>query len=320
MPEKMYKKYVGIDVSKQRLDVCVRPSDKIFAVENESIGFKLLLKTLKADEDELLVIVESTGGYESAVVLALQAAGFAVSVVNPRQVRHFAKALGYLAKTDKIDARILAHFGEAVQPKVSIMLSKTERELAEKVDRRRQLLDMITMEKNRLGSASSEEKQIKKTIKFLEKQLEDLEKRMREVVSKNAAWSAKQEQLCSVKGVGEVTAISLIADLPELGHVSHKEIAALVGVAPLNRDSGTLQGQRHIWGGRCALRKQLYMATLVGVRFNPVLKDFYQKLCLAGKKKKVALVACMRKLLTILNAMIKNGTKWGEHTVAEQTA
>lgn len=319
MTENKYEDYVGIDVSKAYLDVCIRSSGEELRVENNSEGFKAIKAILKK-KTRYLVVAEATGGYEAEVCLFLQKAGLEVAIVNPRRVRDFAKAIGYLAKTDKLDAKVLSHFGEAIVPRAQKHESKNTRELSEKVERRRQLVEMITMEKNRYKSARSEKKSIEKTIKFLEKQLEELEEEIKAEISKDEGLASKSELLRSVKGVGEVTAVALIADLPELGQVGPKEIAALVGVAPLNRDSGQYQGQRHIWGGRAPIRKQLYMATLVGVRFNPVLKEYYKRLCQSGKKKKVALVACMRKLLVILNAMMKNNTRWGEYKVVEQLA
>lgn len=310
MSKNDYVNYIGIDISKRNMDVCVRSTGEVFRVTNDVSGFKALKKNILFYKGALIAM-EATGGYESEVVFFLQKIGFAVAVINPRQVRNFGKAVGKLAKTDRIDAGIIAHFAEAIKPEPKKVASQEEKGLSEAQQRRRQLVDMMTMEKNRLAKAKgSMNKYILKTLKFLEKQLVEIEKELAQQISKNADWVAQKKLLCSVKGVGEVTATALIAGLPELGKVTHKEIAALVGVAPLNKDSGNYQGKRCIWGGRAEIRTSLYMATLVAVKFNPPLKRFYEKLSLKGKKKKIALVACMRKLLTILNAMIKNGTPW----------
>jgi transposase len=310
MSKNEYKDYVGIDVCKRYLDVCIRSSGEYFRAENNAGGFQVIQERL-AGYLPCLLIVESTGGYEVDMVRTLQKEGLSVSVINPRQARDFAKALGRLAKTDKIDAGVLAHFGEAVKPAAKEISSDDQESLGALAQRRRQLVDMLTVEKNRLSRAhGSVSKPIKKSIEFLNKQLKDVEKQLAEHVKSDEEWSRKAEVLESIRGVGQVIAVTLIADLPELGKVSHKEIAALAGLAPLNRDSGFMQGKRSIWGGRATVRTALYMGALVAVRFNPILKAFYEKLCQAGKQKKVALIACARKLLTIMNSMIKNNTKW----------
>jgi transposase len=319
MTDISFKTYVGVDVSKKRLDICIHNHNQSFSVENTLVGWGELRKQLLPyGVSECLVLAESTGGYEQAMVVALQKAKFSVAVVNPRRVREFARALGYAAKTDGIDAKVIAHFGSTVNPKPQEMFNEKAEEMKETVERRRQLSDMLTMEKNRLATARTTNKGIKKHIDYIEKQLKQMDDKLSKLVDTDKNLSDKKEQLCSVKGVGAVTATTLIAELPELGEVSHKEIAALVGVAPMNRDSGTMKGERHISGGRASVRKALYMATLVGVRYNPVLKEHYEKLCGAGKKSKVALVACMRKLLTILNAMVKNKTSWGCYKQLEE--
>jgi len=313
MSQNRYKDYVGIDVCKRYLDVCVGSSGEYFRVENNADGFKVIQERL-ADYSPCLLIAESTGGYESEMVRVLQKKGFSVAVINPRQARDFAKALGRLAKTDKIDAGVLAHFGEALKPAAKAISSEDEESLSALAQRRRQLVDMLTVEKNRLRQAhGSIDKSIKKSVDFLKKQLKDVEKQLAEQVKNDEEWSRKTEVLESIRGVGRVIAVTLVADLPELGKVSHKEIAALAGLAPLNRDSGSMQGQRSIWGGRATVRTALYMGALVAVRFNPVLKAFYEKLCQAGKKKKVALIACAHKLLTIMNSMVKHDTKWRQN-------
>ena len=320
MSKKEYQGYIGIDVSKNTLDAYVRQTGEIFSVENAVKGFKEIKKRLSLYKSSLIA-VEATGGYELALVCALQKAGFCVAVVNPRQVRDFAKATGKLAKTDKIDAQTLAHFAKAIEPQEKEKSNEEELEFKAKRQRRSQLVDMLVAEKNRLGQASAGTKNsIKKTIKFLEEQIAGVEKCLCEAIENNERWSAKNKLLQSVKGVGENTSTVLIATLPELGNISHKEISALVGLAPFNRDSGNCKGLRSIWGGRAEVRRSLYMATLVAVRFNAPIKAFYERLCLAGKKKKVALIACMRKLLVTLNAMIKNNTPWqpkiGEKNIA----
>lgn len=318
MSENTYKNYVGIDVSKKHLDVCVHATKEHFRTTNDDSGFREIKKRL-SPYSPCLLIAEATGGFEADLVRTLQKKHFSCAVVNPRQVRDFAKALGRLAKTDKIDASVLAHFGEVVKPSPKAMVKAEEQTLSDTQQRRRQLVDMITMEKNRCDKASGHvRKQIKKTIDFLEKQLKEVDKNLADQVSENEAWQTKMELLKSIKGVGQVIALTLVSDLPELGQVSRQEIAALVGVAPFNRDSGSRQGRKEIGGGRANVRTALYMGTLVAVRYNPPLKSFYEKLCKAGKKKKVALIACLRKLLVIMNTMIKNNTPWQPHLVESQ--
>ena len=313
------KNYVGIDVSKKHLDVCVRSTGEYFRVENNAEGFKQIKKQLRA-YTPCLLIAEASGSYERELVRGMQKLGFDIAVVNPRQVRDFAKALGRLAKTDKIDAGIIAHFGEVTQPKVEAIVAPEGQALSDCQQRRRQLVDMLTMEKNRYAkSGESVRKQIKKTIDFLDKQLKEIEKNLKDRVDENEALRNQVELLKSVDGVGEVTALSFVIDLPELGKVSRKEIAALVGVAPFNKDSGNMKGVREIWGGRANVRTALYMATLVATHHNSIIKTHYEKLCRAGKKKKVAIIACARKLLVMMNAMVKNNTTWGAN-LSENTA
>lgn len=315
MQEKIYQDYIGIDVSKNKLDVCILSTGECFQVDNTSTGHQLLIKRLSPQANSL-VVIKATGGYEQSVVQALQQAAFTLAVVNPRQVRDFAKALGHLAKTDKLDAYVLARFAEAIKPQASAPVSQSRHELQQKQQRRKQLVDMLALEKNRLAQATGRVKEhIKDSINFLEKQLKALEKELFTSIAADKELSAKESLLCSVKGVGKVTALTLITQLPELGHLNQRQIAALAGVAPFNRDSGQWRGQRTIWGGRSTVRTALYMSALVATQFNPVIKKYYERLCAAGKKKKVALVACMRKLLVILNAMVKNNTLWKEATV-----
>lgn len=315
MQEKIYQDYIGIDVSKNKLDVCILSTGECFQVDNTSTGHQLFIKRLSPQANSL-VVIKATGGYEQSVVQALQQAAFTLAVVNPRQVRDFAKALGHLAKTDKLDAYVLARFAQAIKPQASAPVSQSRHELQQKQQRRKQLVDMLTLEKNRLAQATGRVKEhIKDSINFLEKQLKALEKELFTSIAADKELSAKESLLCSVKGVGKVTALTLITQLPELGHLNQRQIAALAGVAPFNRDSGQWRGQRTIWGGRSTVRTALYMSALVATQFNPVIKKYYERLCAAGKKKKVALVACMRKLLVILNAMVKNNTLWKEATV-----
>ncbi len=304
--------FIGIDVSKKRLDVATWPEKTTWSVDNSDDGVCELVKMLSGLELEL-VVLEATGGYERLVATSLLAAGLAVAVVNPRQVRDFAKAIGHLAKTDRIDSLVLARFGEAVRPECRPQPDSEHRKAEERLSRRRQLVEMRTQELNRLKMVDGEvAKDIREHIKWLEKRISDIEGDLDRWLESRAA--RKLEVLQSAKGVGIGTARSLVIDLPELGTMNRKKIAALVGYAPLNRDSGPRTGRRAIWGGRGHVRAALYMATLSAVRYNPVLRSMYKRLVDAGKKKKVALVACARKLLTILNSMVKHDTLWN-HSV-----
>lgn len=250
MPKKRYQDYIGIDVSKRTLDICIRSSGEYFQIENQEKAFKSLIKKCKTLTN-CLIVLEATGGYERCVVEKLHENGIAVAIVNPRQVRDFARALGRLAKTDRLDASLLAHYGEVVEPTATCVVEITQADLTEKQQRRKQLVDMITMEKNRLLQArGSVRDHIKRSIKFLEKQLEVIEKEVAEMIANDEGLRAKKGLLRTMKGIGEVTAITLMTELPELGHINQREIAALVGVAPYNRDSGTWRGARSISGGR----------------------------------------------------------------------
>lgn len=302
--------FVGIDVSKDRLDVAVRPEGRRWEVINDEKGIRLLVGSLKDLRPEL-IIAEATGGLEIPLVSALAEAELPIVVVNPRQVRDFAKAVGQLAKTDKIDAEVLAHFGEAIRPEVRPVKSRQLQDLSALVSRRRQLVDMLTMEKNRLASAPKEtRKDITAHIAWLEKRLKDVDGNLSRTVKSCPVWREKDEIMRSVPGVGPVFSNTLLANVPELGELNRRQIASLIGVAPLNRDSGQYSGTRMVWGGRANVRSVLYMATVAAMRWNPVIKSFYQRLIGAGKKFKVAITACMRKLLTIINAMVKSGTMW----------
>lgn len=303
----MTKRFVGIDVAKASLTVAVRPALSSFVFPNTPGGRKNLAATLRK-LSPALVVLEATGGWEREVVETLEEAGLPVRVVNPRQVRDFAKAVGKLAKTDRIDAAILAWFAEATQPEPRPLPDEETHKLADLLARRKQLQDMLTAEKNRLRRAPSHLRpDIEEHIKWLEEKLQELEGKIEEKI---AVFAEKRRILMSVPGVGPVTSAVLLGCLPELGKLSGKEIAALAGVAPFNRDSGEHRGRRAVWGGRKEVRAALYMAAVTAVRCNPVLRGFYQRLLAAGKPVKVALVACMRKLLVILNAMVKRGTTW----------
>jgi len=309
MSKIIYKEHAGIDVSKTMLDICIRSTGEFFQVPNAETGWKQLVKRLSPLD--CLIVMEATGGYEQACLHELQKSGLAAAVVNPRQARDFAKATGHLAKTDRIDAKVLAHFSEAISPEPKSPISTEHEELQQMQQRRRQLVEMLTKEKNRLHMAGKRMgKHIEESIKFIKKQMEALDQEIVAAINGDQSLSEKARLLETVKGIGKVTGILLVTGLPELGQINRKEIAALVGVAPLNRDSGSMQGKRGIWGGRASVRSAIYMATLSAVRYNPQIKRFYKRLYAAGKPTKVALIACMRKLLTVMNAMIKHGTSW----------
>lgn len=302
--------FVGVDVSKAQLDLAVRPSDESVTLPNDPRGIEeavTRMRTLKP----VLIVLEATGGLERPVVRALVAAAVPVIVVNPRQVRDFARATGQLAKTDRLDARVLARFAEVVRPALRLPLDPLTEELGALLARRRQLLEMLTAEKNRLHTAPKRvQKRITAHITWLTTELERVDTDLDEAIQQSPVWREQEDLLRSVPGIGPVLSRTLLAELPELGRLNRKQIAALVGVAPLNRDSGALRGRRTIWGGRASVRAALYMATLTATKWNPVIRAAYQRLRTAGKAPKVALVACMRKLLTILNAMMKHQCRW----------
>ncbi len=300
----------GIDVSKRRLDVRLLPGRQAFSVANDPEGIDELVRRFEEARPEL-VVLEATGRYERPVAAAIAALGIAVAVVNPRQARDFAKATGKLAKTDKIDAEVLARFASAVGPEPSVLPDEEAQALQAILARRRQILEMLVAEKNRLQTASEVvAKRVRAHVKWLEKELLRTDRDLDEAIRESETWSRNEGLLRSVPGVGPVLARTLLAELPELGALAPKRLSALVGIAPFNRDSGTLRGKREVWGGRAPVRAALYMGTLVATRHNPVLKEFYGRLLGAGKPKKVALVACMRKLLTILSAMMRDGVPW----------
>jgi len=304
------KKWVGIDVSGSELVVGVYPSAEISSFSNEQLGVDKLIKFVKVIAPALIVL-EATGGIETLVATELYNAGMPVRIVNPRQVRDFAKSLGMLAKTDAIDAVVIARYGEAVKPQARPMASEEEIALKELTARRRQLIDMLVQEKNRYSRAGKNIKpEIEKHIKWLEKRLKDMDTDLSEAVKNSPRCAEKENILRSVPGVGRVLSATLLADMPELGSLNRREIAALAGVAPFNRDSGMFRGHRTVWGGRGKVRRMLYMGVISAIRSNSVIKAFYQRLIGNGKKPKVALTACMRKLLVILNAMIKHKQVW----------
>lgn len=308
--------WVGIDVSKGNLDVAVHERRETRRFENSGSGHDELKGYLLALAPTL-VALEATGGFEVEVVALLASEGLPVVVVNPRQVRDFAKATGHLAKTDRLDAAVLAHFAAAVKPEVRPVKDGDARALQAFVTRRRQLTEMLVMEKNRKTAAPKDLRpSIDRHIGWLERELKQVDTDLGDTIRKSPAWREQETLFRSVPGIGPVIARQLLANLPELGRISRKEIAALVGVAPMNRDSGMMQGRRAIWGGRPQIRKVLYMGTLNGVRNNPVLKQLYERLVARGKPKKVALVACMRKLLCILNAIARDAKPWSLHAAA----
>ena len=307
-------RFVGIDVSKAQLDVAVRPTGKRWTLPYNQTGIEGLIPQI-VDLEPALVLLEATGGLELPLVAALAAAALPVVVVNPRQVRDFAKATGTLAKTDTLDAGVLAHFADAVRPEVRPLKDAETQVLNSLTARRRQVMTMLVSEKNRLGSAiGAVSPRIEAHIAWLEQELSDLDKGLRQTLRRSPVWREKDDLLRTVPGVGEQLSLTLLAHLPELSTLNRRQIAALVGVAPYNRDSGALRGKRAVWGGRSRVRAVLYMGALVASRHNPAIRDFYQRLLEAGKPKKVALVASMRKLLVILNGMLKHGSSWCDMT------
>lgn len=302
--------FIGIDVARDSLEVASRPAGEHWQVGNDSASIAELLPRVRA-LGPTLIVLEATGGLELPLLAALGSAGLPVVAVNPRQVRDFAKAIGKLAKTDAIDAQVLAHFADAVRPAVRPLPDAATQALGALVTRRRQLVEMLTAEENRRKTAPPAIRaDIQAHIAWLRKRLKGVDKELSQAVRTSPLWREQEDMLRSVPGIGPVVSVTLLADLPELGTLGRKQIAALVGLAPLNRDSGTWRGKRTIWGGRATVRAALYMAALVGSRRNPVLRALYTRLLAAGKTKKLALTACMRKLLTILNALLKHRTRW----------
>ncbi len=310
------KIYAGIDVSKARLDVCLLPGGESFVVPNDEEGLDELLGRLE-ELHPTLVVLEASGGFERPVAAALAAAGIAVAVLNPRQTRDFARAMGRLAKTDALDANTLARFAQAIRPTPKVLPDAQAEEFCAILARRRQIISMMSAERNRLGTTTSQamSKRIRAHIRWLEKELTRIDRDLDETIEANPTFKENEALLKSVPGVGPVLCRTLLAELPELGLLSPRELSALVGVAPLNRDSGLFRGRRSIWGGRARVREALYMGALVATRHNLVIRAFYQRLLAAGTPKQVALVACMHALLTILTAMLRDGVPWRQAAV-----
>lgn len=302
--------FIGIDVAKARLDVAIRPTGCQWQAEHTEKGVQEVVEQI-SELNPALVLLEASGGLEVPVVAALAIANLPVVVVNPRQVRDFARATGKLAKTDALDAHVLAHFAEAIRPASRSIPDSETQALNALVTRRNQVMNMLVAEKNRLRTSRPLVSQrIQVHIDWLKQELDEIDRELKGMLHNSPVWREKENLLRTVPGVGPQLAVSILAYLPELGTLNRKRIAALVGVAPFNRDSGTLRGKRTVWGGRSRIRASLYMAALVASRHNPVISAFYQRLLDAGKAKKVALTACMRKLLVILNAMLKNHSPW----------
>ena len=303
--------YVGIDLSKTHLDLAVHATGEPWRVLYDADGIKQVVTQLLAVAPTLIVL-EATGGLEARLVSALAAAQLPVAVVNPRQVRAFAHAAGILAKTDRLDAQVLAHFAAAMQPTPRPRPDAATQQLSAILTRRQQVVDMLTAETNRLHQQANLalQKRVRAHITWLTQELKRTEKELAQLIRQSPAWRAQDDLLQSAKGVGPVLSHTMLAEVPELGRLNHKQMASLIGVAPLNHDSGKHRGRRRIWGGRARVRAVLYMGTLSATKWNPVIKAFYERLLKAGKEKKVALTACMHKLLTILNAMVQHQTKW----------
>jgi transposase len=302
--------FIGIDVSKERLDVAVRPGDESFSLKNDDEGVAELVRRLGALQCER-VVLEATGGYERLATASLQDAGLPVVVANPANVRAFAKAIGQLAKTDRLDAILIARFAEAIRPELRPLPDAAARDLRDLLARRRQIIEMIVAERARQVAVSKRiREEIREHIQFMAKQLKQVDRDIDEQIQQSPSWRKKEDLLRTMKAVGPVLSRSFIALLPELGTLSHKQIASLVGLAPHSRDSGASRGRRAIWGGRAALRSVLYMATITAIRCNPQIKTFFTRLKAAGKPPKVAITACMRKMLTILNAIARSEKPW----------
>lgn len=303
--------FIGIDVSKLQLDVHAHLSGTRSAYGNDEVGLEQLIRRLR-EQDVQLIVLEASGGYERVAAALLTQAGFQVAVVNPRQVRSFAIATGVLAKTDAVDARVIAHFAATIRPAARPIADEQLQLLDELLGRRRQLMGMVVMEKNRLLQARDRRvrRDIKSHIEILEKRIRGCDGELQQLIQASPVWRAQEDLLRSFNGIGPVSARTLLIELPELGRLNRKQIAALVGVAPISDDSGTRRGHRFIRGGRAQVRTAIYMATVTAVRSNPYIREFYQRLTAAGKPGKVALTACMRKMLTILNAMARTQTRW----------
>lgn len=301
----------GIDVSQATLDVAVYPTGEHWQTSNDEVGIGELVERLSALQPGLIVL-EASGGYETPVLATLGSAGLPVVAVNPRQVRDFARSTGRLAKTDALDAQVLAHFAAVVQPEVRPLPDAATRELSALLARRRQLVAMRTAEGNRLGRAlEAVRPEIREHLRYLDKRIRELDRELHDRLRRSPLWRAKDDLLRSIPGVGPVLSTTLLAEVPELGTLGHKQLAALVGVAPLNRDSGRMRGRRSVWGGRAHVRAVLYMAATTAIRHNPACKALYERLTHTGKPHQVAIIACMHKLLRICNAILRNNTVWG---------
>lgn len=305
---------IGIDISKETLDIAILPTSERWSCQADEEGLKELAQKLRS-YNPVRIVVEATGGYEANVVIGL--ADLPVIVMNPRKVRDFAKAIGVLAKTDRIDALVLARFAEVLKPEVKPLPDADQRELQALITRRRQIVVMLVTEQNRLRQTPEPVRtDVADHIRWLRERLKHFDKELEQVIQRSPLWRETDEILRSVPGVGPTLSSALLAELPELGHLGRKPLAALVGLAPFNRDSGAFRGRRMIWGGRSHVRSVLYMSALTAARYNPVIRAFYQRLRKAGKAAKVALTACMHKLLIILNAMVKNKTPWRDSSPA----
>jgi transposase len=305
------KEYVGVDVSQESLDMVAYPTGEMRSFGNDSVGIAKATTWL-TEVKPAIIVMEATGGMEISLYVSLQEANLPAAVINPRQIRDFARSMGILAKTDKVDAKVLARYAATVQPEARPLPDEEAHKLRTLVTRRRQLGEMIIAETNRARATRDKpmKQRIHAHIEWLKRELANIDKDISRTIKENPVWQAKNKLLQSTPGVGPVVSATLIAELPELGILNRKKIAALVGIAPFNRDSGKRQGERRIWGGRCKVRQSLYMAALSAARFNPTIQTFYRRLVDSGKEKKVALTACMHKLITILNAMLKHNSYW----------
>ncbi len=310
MTNKNYTFNIGIDISKKKLDISFNDAETA-SYDNNLTGFKQLLKQI-ANKKTTRIVMEATGGYERPLVNFLQEQGIAVSVVNAKRVRDYAKALGKLAKTDKIDSHVIRLFAEAINPDITKKLTESQQSLDSLTLRRNQLVKQRAMEKQHIETVTNKDtkRSINRSLKFLDKEIERIEEKIDELIHLDAKIKEKVDRLATIKGVGSVASVTMVSDIPELGTLSNKEISALVGVAPFCRDSGTMRGKRTIWGGRSQVRSILYMTTLSAVKHNPAIKVFYDRLVGKGKPKKTALVACMRKLIIMANSMIRNNSDW----------
>ena len=314
MKQNDYKVYIGIDVSKKKLDIKYDDSNQLISIDNQEACFKELIPYISETKAETLVLLEATGGYEGLMVKWLSSQNIPVVLLNAKRVRDYARAIGQFAKNDCIDAGIIREYGRTFKNKLHLLQRKTklEEQINNLTRRRKQLVSARNKEKQHLATTQNKESQcsIKRAIKFYNNEIEKINKKLVVAVKKDDKLQAKADLLLTVKGVGEVTAYTLIGELPELGQIDNKKISALVGIAPFCRDSGTMRGKRSTWGGRAQVRTALYMAALSASRYNPTIKIFYERLLMNGKCKKTALVACMRKLLTIINTMVKNNEPW----------